>query len=197
MWSKACSLPPLSSFVFFGAIVGCFKKGNGFLVWTPFLHCVFHSYISNRDRRLLFPVLPIVPNLVVFGCSHLFLNFKSNFWNRMIQFSICKNWMALMWVSTLSACSVIPFYSYLYKSSLKDLDPYPLNSDPYERVGLNLNYYKPAHDHPIWKSSIQEIQEILSTATLAILFFWFQPKFDGSNLRTPGVCRKQFRIFQK
>lgn len=191
------TLPPLSSLLFFGAMVGCFKKRSHFLVWTIFPYCVFHSYISNRDLRFLFPILPIVPILVAFGCSHLSLNFKSKFWSRVIQFSICENLVALMLVSTISACSAISFYSYIYKNFPNGLNLYTLNGDPYEMVRLKLNYYKPAHYQYIWKSSIQEIQEAILSSTHPILFFDSDRTLLDHTPELKKVCRERFRIFPK
>lgn len=190
-------LPPFSSLLLMGSILGCFKKRHHFLIWTILPYFIFHCWISNKDLRFLFPILPISPILVGFGIPQFSLNLKSNFWKGMIKFSVCENLMMLLMVCLRPACSAIPFYSYIYRNFQNGLELYSTKDDPFEMLGLKLNYYLPHNYKSIPKSSMKQIEEKILNSEQPIFVFDDKLEFLDETPELKKYCRERFRILPK
>lgn len=190
-------LPPFSSFLLIGALLGCFKKRHHFLVWTIVPYFVFHCCISNKDLRFLFPILPVSPILVGFGVPQFFFNLKSNFWKFMLRFSACENFALLVAVCFTSASSVMPFYSYVYENFQNGLELYSTKTDPYDMLGLQVNYYIPNNYKYILKPSMEQIEEKMLSSKQPIFVFDNQLEILDKTPELKKYCRERFRVLPK
>jgi len=190
----ALYLPPLSTLLLIGTTLGCLKKPKHILVWALLPYLVAHCWISAKDLRYLFPILPAVPILCGIAWTsllpHLILKIKKSKWgNRgwkiFFGFLLAENFALLSFVCLRPACSAIPFYSYLYHNFKNGIELYTTNGDPFEMLDLRLNFYKPKNYAWHWKPSFSEIEKVLlqSSQPIYVYHHGFELPTDTPKLR--------------
>ena len=140
------AIPPFSLLIVLGYLSLLIFKPKSPLVWvlTPFL--LLHSAIGHKELRFLFPIIPLVPAMVIFGIEAAQDKYALRLSrNRLMKGTftvfLVINFLLLLVVSVKPADSQLPLYHTLYNDYPDNTTLYYINDNPYDRV-LNINYYK-------------------------------------------------------
>lgn len=150
--------PPLSLFYILGTIAFCYRFRRDPITWIVVPFIVVHSILSRKDVRFLFPLLPLLPVLVIAPVQSLFQQAgnEQQGWRTKIRKwgsrSIwAKRWIKLMWFinfGLLASVCLRPVTTevlvarFIYNHYPEQVTLLMADKNPYKIFALELKYYQ-------------------------------------------------------
>ena len=146
------ALPPFSILIVIATIFIWFYYPKHVLTWITIPFILVHSIIGHKELRFLFPLVNILPLILILSMQAIkedlrFSKVKyvleriTDRW--VIRSFLIMNSIFLIIVCFKPADSRIYLYQHIYNNyDSNDTEVIYDKSDPYERVGLDVNFYK-------------------------------------------------------
>lgn len=182
------AIPPFSIFIVINTIVFwiCFPRHVVTWVTVPFI--LVHSIIGHKDIRFLFPLVNILPFVLVVS----FQVFEEDPRFRRVKkvFEVSKRYIVWTFVPFNSILLLIvclrpadpatPLYQYIYnhydaKNTVLAYD----KENPFHRGGADIHFYKKKDLSLIRTESPEELQELISNSNKKVLLATQELEFDA------------------
>lgn len=148
-------LPPFSIFLILGFLILFIGKYKSVFTWTLLPFILVHFIIGHKEFRFLFPILNVVPIIVVLSIREILLVrdkyisikfkilFRKVYWNWLIYLFVIVNTVYLIIVCIRPADIYVALYKFIYNNYnnektvllYMDKDPYLVTPEP-------ANFYK-------------------------------------------------------
>jgi GPI mannosyltransferase 3 len=135
--------PPLSSLLLVG-VVSCWILARRFsLSWISFFFVLAHSFVSHKEVRFLFPILPLTP-VLAFMAVQKSPSLRSWFLRSPFRFSSPTLWffnfLFLIPLMLLPTRTEIPFFKVLWREHPAKISI--LGSNPFRVPGVSAFFYR-------------------------------------------------------
>jgi len=137
--------PPLTTVIFLTSILGGFGTKDLRISVPILLYLAFHFWMSNKELRFLFPVLPGVV-LLMLNSEWTWRIFEGRkpLWRTLRTLLVVENLILLAAVCGLPASSAMPTYRAIYAAATERDTLFTLNDRPYGLLDLEVKFYQPS-----------------------------------------------------
>jgi GPI mannosyltransferase 3 len=145
IYFSEAAVPPLSIALLYFFFIGLKNKAGHLLGVICICFILGHIAIAHKELRFLFPILPAFIYITVDGMGAFFSKYVRSKPVRHISYMlIITNFVVLIYKMFTPASAEIPYYQTIYNHSNKETSIlFITDNSPYNKVGLELNFYKP------------------------------------------------------
>lgn len=136
-------MPPIGAIAFLALILGWIRKPLHVLTWVTLPFFVIHCLITHKEVRFLFPMIPAVPFLIVFGLESLSEAKLRKTWRSVRWILVPANFMLLVIFMFKPAYS--PFLLYDFVEAHPEIRQiYFRDEDPFVQIrSLQTTFFRP------------------------------------------------------
>jgi len=181
-------VPPYSIIVVTSAFLVWIKYPKHLLTWILIPYIAIHSFIGHKELRFLFPLINIIPFMIVFSFQIIkenpkFIKLKNLIkWSRkpVLLLFLIINSVLLIVISFKPADMHIYLYQYVYNTyDPVNTEIISIGRGPYSRA-VPVNFYKKKEFQIKTFNDELEIREYISKTDKSILFATKEANLDSS-----------------
>jgi len=194
LWALTDLIPPFSLFCVAGILYAFYKfpKNPVVLAFIPFV--LVHFFLSHKESRFLYPLVNGLPIVLALSYNSIYDRWIKGrkIWAVSLNVYFVLNALILVGSSLKPASDQFSFFTYMYNhyngksATLLCFEPH--NENPYNVVGLNINFFRP-HDLQL----VYSVTDTMADSVLAhkhgpVLTVFYNRKNEGSFLaKHPGA----------
>lgn len=131
-------IPPISLIYILSTLYFWYKKPKSYLTWVTLPFFIIHSLIGHKELRFIFPLILICPIFVVYAFDEV----KENkYFIKFLKFTGAFSLIISLIVIFRAANPSVKFYKFIADNKIKEITHFSEN--PYQMVGLKINFYNP------------------------------------------------------
>jgi phosphatidylinositol glycan class B len=179
-------VPPFSLVILFSMILVWLKYPKHVLTWILIPYVAIHTFIGHKELRFLFPLVNILPFLIVFSFQIISENQRLSRFNTIFRstkkpvllFFMVINFILLFVVCVKPADMHIYLYQYIYnRYDPQRTEIISVGRGPYSRA-VPVNFYKKKEFQIKTFDNEQEIYQYILTSDKTILYATKKPILD-------------------
>ena len=194
-------VPLIGNLISIAVIVAWIARPFHILTFSTAPYFLAHVFLAHKEPRYLFPLISGVPTLVTLGYETLWGFFVTQM---RISGRILKS---LAWgvvvlnlgglvVATLKPAAVQPLlHDYLFQHQTEIQKLYYLEKNPFEVIGLQIDFYRPPHLSVIPAVSWTEIQTRLKTSSEPLWVYATHFELPETPADIKKHCQLQYSVF--
>jgi phosphatidylinositol glycan class B len=191
-----------------GVILGWIFKPFHVLTFSTAPFFIVHMMLAHKEPRYLFPLISSVPILVTYGYEGAL-----RLWSRMKPHSTrLQNWIKipfrLGWgvlftlnlggliIATLKPTAVQPLlHDYLFDHRNEIQKLYYLGRDPFEIIGLQVDFYKPVELQAIPAHTFENFSQTLNSSKTPLWLYYTHFDLPAEAQDLTAKCQLKYSVF--
>jgi GPI mannosyltransferase 3 len=195
-------VPPLSLLVVAAFFVTWYKCPKNPLVWISIPFFLLHCIIGHKEFRFLFPMMYVVPALLVLGLDSLRPSIVSRFRNASLittmkiclVYFVAVNATLLLGYTFKPGKEIIKIYRWIYKTGASEpFSFFTLGPSPYCLGTLQANFYRPPHVTVIPTRSADSLKQLIGVSkkpiVVATMSFMLPDSLKDAAIEWKVECR--------
>ena len=156
------AVPPISIVCILSLLIVLIYKRKEVFIWTILPFILVQSLIGHKETRYLFPVIGFVPILIIKSIEII----QRRWWSNLLKAALFRKAVNAFWVVNIIILGIIAFrpaepnvalYKTIFDNYKGPATLYYIGSSPYQRVKLDILFYRPPNLEIRGIRSIHEI----------------------------------------
>ncbi|MBI3534310.1 MAG: hypothetical protein HY072_02310 [Deltaproteobacteria bacterium] len=200
------SWPFLGTMLLCSVLLAWIRFPTHILTWSYVPLFLIHEWIAHKELRFFFPIAMAAPVLFVMSFSRQGLQHgqvggplpwtKSKVVRGVWKFLLLNNFLALIVLTFMPFSRIVQFYEGVYKeiqsntevvTGKRDFDLYTLDGDPYNVLGTQIGFYRPA------QLRVHMVKQLPESPVFGGGFWFFSNHFELPPGKWKQRCELRFQ----